>query len=68
MAHYAEALSVQPGKCFRFIHNGAGHAQHCPEPVTRHGTFVDGKGKRWEVDACNDHVEEAKSAGLRCPP
>jgi hypothetical protein len=58
MTHYAEAFSVQPGQCFRFVHNGVGHAKRCPAPVTRHGTFVDGKGKRWEVDACEEQSEE----------
>ena len=57
MAHYAEAFSVHPGQCFGFLHNGVGHAKHCPEPVNRHGTFVDGKGKGWDVDACNEHAE-----------
>ena len=56
MPHYAEAFSVQPGQCFRFVHNGVGHAKHCPAPATRHGTFVDGKGKRWEVDTCDEHA------------
>ncbi len=59
MAHYSEAFSVQPGQCFRFVHNGVGHARHCPDPVTRHSTFVDRKGKRWQVDACDEHAEEA---------
>jgi hypothetical protein len=29
--------------------------------VTRHGQFVDGKGKRWEVDACDEHAGQAGS-------
>jgi len=33
MAHYAEAFYVQPGQRFRFVHNGVGHAKHCPEPM-----------------------------------
>jgi hypothetical protein len=45
MAHYTEAFSVQTGQCFRFVHNGVGHAKHCPEPVTRRGQFVDARGK-----------------------
>lgn len=57
MAHYAQAFSVQPGHCFRFVHNGVGHAKHCPARVTRHGTFIDGRGKRWEVDACDEHAQ-----------
>jgi hypothetical protein len=64
LAHYADAFSVQPSQCFRFVHNGVEHAKHCPAPVTRHGTFVDGKGKRWEVDACDEHAEEATNAAI----
>jgi hypothetical protein len=57
VAHYAEAFSVMPGQCFRFVHNRVGHAAHRREPAVRHGQFVDGKGKRWTVDACTEHVE-----------
>ena len=28
VANYAEAFYVQPRRCFRFVHNGAGHARH----------------------------------------
>jgi hypothetical protein len=41
-----------------------GHAKHCPAPVTRHGMFIDGKGKRWEVDACDEPAEEASTGPL----
>jgi hypothetical protein len=43
MAHFAEAFSVSRGQCFRLVHNGAGHAQHCREPVVRPGVFVAGQ-------------------------
>jgi hypothetical protein len=33
VAHYAEAFAVIPGQCFRFVHNGVGHAQHYPGQV-----------------------------------
>ena len=26
MAHYAKAFYVHTGQCFRFVHNGVGHA------------------------------------------
>jgi hypothetical protein len=54
-----------PGQCFRFVHNGVGHAKHCPAPVTRHGTFVDGKDKEREVDACDEHAEEPIDDGRK---
>jgi hypothetical protein len=62
MAHYAEAFYVAPGQCFRFVHNGVGHAKHCPEPVVSRGTFADGTGKRWKVQACREHADEPRDA------
>jgi hypothetical protein len=30
-----------------------------PEPrLPATGTFIGGKGKQWEVDACDEHAEE----------
>lgn len=60
--HYAEAVYVEPGRCFRFVHSGVGHAAHRPDPVIGRGQFVDGKGKRWKVDACANHFGELTSA------
>jgi hypothetical protein len=62
VAHYAEAYFVEPGQCFRFVHNGVGHANHCPEPVVARGQFIDGAGKRWRVDACSSHARELSGA------
>ena len=59
MAHYAEAFYVQPGQCFRFVHNAVGHAKHCPEPVVSRGTFTDRTGKRWQVEACRKHAKKS---------
>jgi hypothetical protein len=59
--HYAEAFSAQPGQCFRFVHNGVGHAHHCPESIVIRGQFEDGKGRRWKVDACAYHAEELEA-------
>jgi hypothetical protein len=74
MAHYAEAFSVIPGQCFRFVHNGVGHASHCEEPIVRGGRFTDGNGKRWTVEACAEHADELalrdnnRESGHRGPP
>ncbi len=54
---------MQPGRCFRFVHAGTGHAQHCPEPVVLHGQFVDGTGKQWQVDACTGHAKDLTAGG-----
>jgi hypothetical protein len=56
--HYAEAFTTVPGQCFRFVHAGTGHAQHCPNTVVRTGQFTDAKGKRWTVDACAEHSDD----------
>ena len=58
---YAEAFSTTPGQCFRFIHAGTGHAQHCPNPVARQGAFIDATGKGWTVDACAQHAGDLAS-------
>ncbi len=56
MAHYAETFRVELGQCFRFVHAGTGHAQHCPGPVVRRAQFVDRTGTPWTVDACSVHA------------
>jgi hypothetical protein len=56
-----EAFSVQPGRCFRFVRSGAGHATHCRGSVVVRGTFIDAKGRQWDVDACQGHREELDS-------
>jgi hypothetical protein len=61
VAHYGEAFSVTEGRCFRFVHSGAGHGQHCQEPVVARGTFIDGTGRQWVVDACHDHRDQLDS-------
>jgi len=73
MAHYAEAFSVIPGVCFRFTRSSVGHAAHCREPVIRRGEFVDGAGKKWQVDACAEHADELSgppntAANMAPPP
>ncbi len=59
--HYAEAFSTLPGRCFRLVHTGTGHAQHCPEAVTRSGEFTDNVGGCWTVDACAGHAGELQT-------
>jgi hypothetical protein len=58
MSHYAEAFFVQPGQCFRFTHSGVGHAAHCRGAIVQRGQFVDNKGKKWVVDACDVHSQD----------
>jgi hypothetical protein len=65
MPHYAEAFYPHPGQCFRFVHNGVGHARHCREAVVARGRFIDGKGRAWRVDACAGHQGELRGAVMR---
>lgn len=52
--HYAEAFSLIPGRCFRFVsHQEAGGPNHCPEPPTWHGAFRAKGGRRYAVEACD---------------
>jgi hypothetical protein len=61
MPHYAEAFSVIPGQCFRFVHSGVGHAQHCREPVVCYGRFTDAKGKSYRLARDLRNVEAARN-------
>jgi hypothetical protein len=63
-SHYAQAFTVMPGRCFRMISKPTAHGQpdHCPAPVVYHGVFVDGTGRRWEVDACSGHASDLEES------
>jgi hypothetical protein len=53
--HYAEAFCLTAGECFRFVHNGVGHASHCPNALVWRGRFKDGGGKWHTVESCDGH-------------
>jgi hypothetical protein len=57
MTYYAEAFSIRPGQCFRFIQAGTGHAQDCPAEVAVRGRFRDRAGKWHTVESCIWHAE-----------
>jgi hypothetical protein len=52
--HYAEAFAVRDG-CFRFVSDGAGRPENCPEPPVWIGSFQDGQGRVHTVRACDGH-------------
>lgn len=57
-AHYANAFTIDPGRCFRMIQlEGVGHPMHCPEPIAWHGRFRANDDKLYRVDACQGHAE-----------
>jgi hypothetical protein len=55
--HYAEAFSPQPGRCFRLVSKSETEGQpiHCPEPPVWHGMHVARDGRRYRVEACQQH-------------
>lgn len=59
MPHYAEAFSIDPTGCFRFVSSAIPWAQgaphHCPLPIALRGTFIDAGGRRHRVSSCMDH-------------
>jgi hypothetical protein len=54
----APGFYVGEGRCWRMVHSGVGHAAHCREAVAWTGRYVNPKGKRYQVWACDQHVEE----------
>jgi len=59
MAHYANAFTIEPGRCFRMVQQvGVGHPAHCPGPVTTRGRWRSAAEQLFRVDACDDHARE----------
>jgi hypothetical protein len=57
--HYANAFTINPGRCFRMIRlAGVGHPHHCHEPVAWHGRFRAADNRLYRVDACEGHADE----------
>lgn len=72
MPHYAEAFSVDPAGCFRFVSSAVpgarGMPHHCPLPIALRGTFIDAAGKDHRVSSCLDHgdaLEDESTAPRR---
>ena len=65
VAHYANAFSTDPGRCFRYVDKPGcqGQPMRCPEPVSWRGRFRGGK-QSWRVDSCEEH---AGDLGARVP-
>ena len=62
VTHVANVAWPAPGKCFRMVYgNGRnGYPDRCPSEVRWHGVWVNPKGERWPVDACDEHVEDVE--------
>jgi hypothetical protein len=55
---YAQAFTVEPGRCWAMIHDRQGQATHCPEAPSWTGRWFSPNGDRWwRVWSCPDHLE-----------
>lgn len=57
MSELAPGFYAQEGECWRMVRSGVGHPSHCSELVGWTGTYINPKGKRWTVWACQEHLE-----------
>jgi hypothetical protein len=62
MEDYAEAVSTERGRCFRFIRDERGRATQCPERITASGWLEVG-GKWYLVDSCGHHSAQLRKRG-----
>ena len=64
---FARAVSVESGRCFRWVYDSFGRATTCPEAVIASGWLQ--VGKRWHrVDACSEHSGELRRRGPLAAP
>ena len=57
MAQVANVAWPATGECFRMVYSGtSGYPTRCPVTPLWRGTFVNPKGERWPVEACDEHV------------
>ena len=62
--YYAEAFYPMPGRCFRLISGGEGSGPtHCPEPPVWRGSWRAPTGRRYWVEACEDHRPPPVNSG-----
>lgn len=65
--YYAECYFVAEGRCFRLVHDPAGRADHCDEPVTWRGRFRTADGRSVRVWSCDGHAADlAVRMRVRC--
>jgi hypothetical protein len=57
VAHVANVAWPTLGLCFRMVQDPerGGYPMRCPAPPRWHEVFVNPRGERWTVDACNEH-------------
>jgi hypothetical protein len=62
MEDYAEAVSTERGRCFRFIRDDYGRATQCPQPIIATGWLEIG-GEWHFVDSCGRHAAQIRERG-----
>jgi hypothetical protein len=63
---YAEAVSAERGRCFRFVYDEHGKPDRCPAPVTRVGWLYLAYERKWHpVDSCKRHVSQLEQRPSR---
>jgi len=69
MAHYAEAFTLLPGRCFRMVTDPEprrqGQPTHCDAAVVWRGRFRTGGEDVYGVDACDEHGGELMNRTAR---
>lgn len=51
-----EAFAAGRAGCYRMVRDDVGgRPAHCPKPPAWAGTYRDGRGRRHQVRACEDH-------------
>lgn len=59
---YAGAVSVDRGRCYRFVYDEHGKPAHCPEPLIASGWLQVGP-KWYQVDSCGEHSAQLRRRG-----
>jgi hypothetical protein len=54
----APGFYVEEGRCWRMVRSGVGHPEHCHKAAGWRGLYVNPEGRRWQVWACQEHLEE----------
>jgi hypothetical protein len=63
---YAQAVSTERGRCFRWVYDDTGKPTNCPGAVIASGWL---RIDRWyEVDACAEHSGQLRFRGSLNPP
>ncbi len=54
----APGFFVGEGRRWRMVRTTVGHLDHCQEPADWKWRYISSKGMRWQVWACQEHLEK----------